>query len=77
MSDALRQLQQAADWEEVSIRLRRIDRLAHDELAVVPLWQLPDYFAYRKNLAGIAAGTLTLYQNVEQWKPGFQYPSEK
>ena len=59
------------------VRLRRIDRLAHDEVAVVPLWQLPDHFAYRKDLAGIATGTLTLYQNVEQWKPGFQYPSEK
>jgi len=77
MSDALRQLQQAADWNLISACLRRIDRLAHDEIAVVPLWQLPDYFAYRKNLAGIEKGTVTLYQNVEQWEPGFQYPSEK
>jgi hypothetical protein len=77
MADALRQLQQAADWNEASLRLRRVDRLAHDEIAVVPLWQLPDYFAYRKDVAGIDPAALTLYQNVEQWKPGFQYPSEK
>ena len=77
MGEALGQLQRAADWNEVCSRLRRIDRLAHDEVAVVPLWQLPDYFAFRKDFAGIEKGTLTLYQNVEQWKPGFQYPSEK
>ena len=76
MSDALRQLQQAPDWNEVSVRLRRIDRLAHDEMAVVPLWQLTDHFAYRKDLAGIEKETVTLYQNVEQWKADFHYPSE-
>ncbi len=72
MGEALGQLQRAADWSEVCSRLRRIDRLAHDEVAVVPLWQLPDYFAFRKDFDGIKKGTLTLYQNVEQWKPGFQ-----
>ena len=77
MIEALGQLQRVADWSEAAACLRRIDRLAHDELAVVPLWQLADYFAYRKGLGGIANSTLTLYQNVEQWKPGFQYPSEK
>ncbi len=74
MGQALRELVQAANWSEAAARLRRIDRLAHDEVAVLPLWQLTDYFAYRKNLAGINAATLSLYQDVEAWKLGFQYP---
>jgi tetratricopeptide (TPR) repeat protein len=76
MSRALGELQRAATWDEAVARLHRIDRIAHDEVAVVPLWQLTDTFAYRKNLEGINAGTLSLYQDVEQWKLGFQYPKE-
>jgi ABC-type transport system substrate-binding protein len=76
MSDALRRLGQATDWNDVVALLHRIDRIAHDEVAIVPLWQLNDYFAYRKDLQGVAAKTLSLYQDIEQWKLGFQYPSE-
>ena len=75
MGQALRKLAQAASWSDAGVCLHRIDRLAHDEVAVVPLWQLTDYFAYRKSLEGIAAATFSLYQDVEAWKLGFQYPS--
>jgi tetratricopeptide (TPR) repeat protein len=77
MSESLGQLEQAADWNEAAAELHRIDRIAHDEVAVLPLYQLTDYFACRKDLKGLEPATLTLYQNVEQWKPGFQYPGEK
>ena len=77
MSRALGELQRAATWDEAVARLHRIDRIAHDEVALVPLWQLTDTFAYRKNLEGIKPGTLSLYQDVEQWKLGFEYPSGK
>lgn len=73
----LGELQRAATWDEAVARLHRIDRIAHDEVALVPLWQLTDTFAYRKNLEGIKPGTLSLYQDVEQWKLGFEYPSGK
>jgi ABC-type transport system substrate-binding protein len=76
MSESLGQLEQATDWHDAAVRLHRIDRIAHDEVAVLPLYQLTDYFACRKDLKGLEPATLTLYQNVEQWKPGFQYPSE-
>ena len=76
MSLALRQLRQAADWQQVRKILHRIDRLVHDEVAVVPLWQLTEHFAYHKSLQGVGTRPATLYQNVEHWQRAFQYPAE-
>ncbi len=75
MSLALRQLDRTANWQETHKRLRRIHRIAHDDVAVVPLWQLTDYFAYHKSIGGIGAQPITLYQNVEQWRPALRYPA--
>jgi tetratricopeptide (TPR) repeat protein len=77
MSLALRELDEAAEWVQVRGSLRSIHRLAHDDIAVIPLWQLIEHFAYRKNLRGVASKPVTLYQNVEQWRPSFPYPAEK
>jgi ABC-type transport system substrate-binding protein len=76
MSLALRQLQRAAEWQQVREILHRIHRLAHREVAVVPLWQLTEHFAYHKSLRGVAARQVSLYQNVEQWQCDFRYPAE-
>ncbi len=77
MSQALGELAAATRWTDAVACLHRIDRVAHDEVAVVPLWQLSDCFAYRKGFEGIKARTLSLYQDVEHWKPGFSYPTDK
>jgi len=77
MSLALRQLDEAAEWIQVRDCLHRVHRIAHEDVAVIPLWQLVEHFAYRKNFQGGAAKPVSLYQNVEQWRPTFQHPSEK
>jgi len=71
-----RQLQQAPAWQEVRKILHRIHRIAHDEVAVVPLWQLTEHFAYHRSLRGIGDRPVSLYQNVEQWRCAFRYPAE-
>lgn len=76
MSLALRQLQRTADWQQIRQILHRIDRIAHDEVAVVPLWQLTEHFAYHRSLQGVGAKPVSLYQNVEQWQVAFRYPPE-
>jgi len=77
MSLALRQLDEAADWRQVGSRMRRIHRIAFEDVAVVPLWQWTDHFAYRKSVRGIGARPVCLYQNVEQWQVAFQYAAEQ
>ncbi len=77
MSLALRQLDRASDWSLARDRLRRIHRIVHEETAVVPLWQLTEHFAYHKSFKGIDPEPVSLYQNVEQWRPAFQYPTDQ
>jgi ABC-type transport system substrate-binding protein len=75
MSLALRQLAEAADWQQVAARLRTVHRLADQEAAVIPLWQLTDHCAYREQLKGVGSQPISLYENVEQWTVDFFYPS--
>jgi tetratricopeptide (TPR) repeat protein len=77
MSLALKQLEQAADWPAVGLKLRQIHQLAHSEVAVVPLWQLIDFFAYRRSLSGVGTRPVTLYQHVESWKIQFHDSTEE
>ncbi len=68
MSLALRDLAQTEDWERVIPKLRYIHRLAHEELPLIPLWQLADHFAYHRDLKGVGASCVSLYQNLEEWQ---------
>ena len=77
MSHALRQLDEAADWQQVRACLHRIHRSAHDDVAIIPLWQLTEHFACREGLLGIVASPVCLYQNVEQWRPAFLDPPKE
>ncbi len=65
---ALRRLGLVANWEQARETLHSIHRLAHEEVAVVPLWQLTEFFAYRDRLRNVAASPLSLYQGVENWE---------
>jgi ABC-type transport system substrate-binding protein len=76
MSLALAELERAADWKDVHKVLPRIHRIAQDDVAVVPLWQMVDHFAYRKNLRGVGTRPVLLYANVEQWQPSSAKPEK-
>ncbi len=76
LSLALQQLAQASTWPDVGNRLRQIHTLVHQEVAIVPLWQLTDHFAYHRSLKGIAPQPVSLYQNIEQWRPAFHYRTD-
>jgi len=70
MSEALRRLEDARDVGASAVALHKIDCLVRDEAAIVPLWQLTDYCAFRANLEGIRPRTLALYQDIQRWKLG-------
>ena len=65
---ALRQLDSARDWQQASLRLHELHRAAYVETTVLPLWQMVDYFAYRKSLQGVPARPLTLYESATDWR---------
>lgn len=61
-------LNQAIDWPDASNRLRTLHRRIYEDTTVVPLWQLSDYYAFRKGVQGLESERVTLYQNVESWR---------
>jgi ABC-type transport system substrate-binding protein len=78
MGLALRELDDAPDWGQARECLHRIHRICYDDVTIIPLWQLLDHFAvYRAGLEGAGGTVVSLYQNVEQWRPMLQYPAEK
>jgi ABC-type transport system substrate-binding protein len=66
---ALRELDDASNWNEVRARLADVHEVAHHELPMIPLWQTVNYFAYRESLPGIGQTPVLLYQNVNDWSP--------
>lgn len=73
---AERQVAQAGDWNAARQALRNLHRWAHDDVVVVPLWQIVDAFAYRDYVQGIDKQAVSLYQAVTQWRIRPPEPAE-
>jgi len=68
MQWALRELRDARSWTEARKRLWKVHRIAHAESRIIPLWQTPNFFAYRANWRGLDDQPILLYQHVTQWR---------
>ena len=77
MSLVLRQLEAATGWNEARRSLHDVHRLAHDEVSMMPLWQIVDHYAYNTSLTGVAKQSASLYQRVEQWQAKAPQPMEE
>ncbi len=71
---ALRRLDQARNWRVARQRLYALHGTVHHDLTVIPLWQLVNYYARRKNIRDVGQGQQTLYENVDQWELVVQRP---
>jgi hypothetical protein len=69
MDLALEKLRYAVDWPAASRELHHIHRLCFDETAVIPLWQLSEFYAHRAGISGVASqeGVPDLYRNILHW----------
>lgn len=68
VSMGIQRLNRAQDWKEVAARLKDLHRISIQNMALIPLWQFPEHFAYREGVHGISDNILTLYQDIEQWQ---------
>ncbi len=64
----LRRLEEAKNWREVRDGLLNLHSIANHELPIIPLWQLVESYAYRRELVGIGSDIVSLYQNAENWR---------
>lgn len=68
INQAIRFLDTARSWREARPRLHELHSLCYHNTIVIPLWQVVEHFAYRKNVKGIGKKINTLYKNVVDWK---------
>jgi ABC-type transport system substrate-binding protein len=64
----LRQLDRAQNWQEARGHLQQLHRLVHEDVALLPLFQTVDHYAYRRTLQSLSAARVTLYQDIDQWQ---------
>ncbi len=76
MTQALVDLAKATNWQEARQILQRIHRTTADDVSIIPLWQIPEYFAYHRSLKGIDPAPVLLYQSVENWQGSVRVPVE-
>ena len=68
VESALERLRLATDWNQARETLWELHALSADDAALIPLWQLTEHCAYRRELTGVGARPATLYQDVENWR---------
>lgn len=69
MIAALKRLDGARNWVDVSSSLHSIHELAAGDLPVIPLWQTVNFYAYRSSLQGVPKSSVSLYQTIDRWTP--------
>ena len=61
-------LENETHWPAVRTGLREVHRFSYDDVAIVPLWQLTEHFAFNTRLHGVRFVQESLYQGVETWE---------
>ncbi len=68
MQRALSRLRQAGDRGAVDAAMTDIFRISHQELTVIPLWEVQEYYAVRPSLEGVGNKPVNVYQNIGRWR---------
>ncbi len=65
---ALGKLSVARNWREVRDECHNLHMVVAAHLPIIPLWQVSETFAYRREALGIAKRPISLYQDVQKWR---------
>ncbi len=68
LEPALVDLDRSQNWKQARERLHQVHRLLHEDVTVLPLWQIVEHYAWHRELQGLAEHPATLYQEVERWQ---------
>jgi hypothetical protein len=66
--DVLSRLDQATNGKQASDALRAAHEVIATELPLLPLWQVSGAYAWRRELDGLPAVSVDLYQSVDRWR---------
>jgi ABC-type oligopeptide transport system substrate-binding subunit len=77
MTQDLVKLAQATNWQEARQILQRIHQQTADDVAIIPLWQMSEHFAYHRSMKGVDQKPVLLYQSIERWQGAVRVPEEE
>ncbi|MEZ6094614.1 MAG: ABC transporter substrate-binding protein [Pirellulaceae bacterium] len=63
----MRQVAVANSWR-ASSSLRQLHRQILNDVAIIPLWQMREHYAYRRNVRDVGRNLMYLYQFVDRWQ---------
>lgn len=64
----LQRLRDSRNWRDVRNSLLDLHQVIAFHLPVLPLWQVTDRFAVRRNVQGVTDRPVSLYQDVQNWR---------
>ncbi|MCH5373322.1 MAG: ABC transporter substrate-binding protein, partial [Planctomycetes bacterium] len=64
----LRKLDESQNWKEARDNLQELHRMLHNDVTLIPLWQMVEYFAYHDGLRGVRDRPIYFYQDVDTWR---------
>lgn len=64
----LRDIESATSWSRARERLRQLHGVTHEDVSLLPLYQVGEWFAYRPGLSGLGESPAWLYENLSQWR---------
>ncbi len=65
---SLRRLYESENWRSARENLHELHRMLHNDAALIPLWQMTEFFAYHDGLRGIRQRPIFFYQDAERWR---------
>jgi ABC-type transport system substrate-binding protein len=65
---ALDRIDRVRNWQGAGSALRNLHEKVYNETTILPLWQVPQYYAFRSDVRNVGFDLNTLYQNVDQWR---------
>lgn len=68
VEQSLNYIDQVKNWQAAGSGLRRLHTQIYNKLSILPLWQVPQYYAHRPNVRNMGFEINSLYQNVGNWR---------
>ncbi len=68
VEQSLRKLSTARTWQRGCLTLRQIHRQVKNDVSIIPLWQITEYYAYRSTVREVGSDLVHLYEDVERWR---------
>jgi ABC-type transport system substrate-binding protein len=58
----------STSWRTASSVLRNLHRQINNDMSVLPLWQMREFYAHRRNLRNTGRDLIYIYQNIDRWR---------